>query len=142
MQLASLGRVNAQVVIQQGLGLGGLDSESKSGKLLAKALSTTASDENDTKVIEILRTYQRGMDLNLKAATDATGKFRKEAFACFSQAAEQGHVGAICQMVGLASTSMHLTTTLSSSALSLPSADVLTARQRDRQRERKKEREK
>ncbi len=103
LQLAGLGRVNAQVVIQQGLGLGGMGlgfgGDSKSGKALAKALSTTASDENDTKVIEILRTHQRGMDLNLKAATDATGKFRKEAFACFSQAAEQGHVGAICQMV-------------------------------------------
>ncbi len=120
LQLAALGRVNAQVVIEHGIGgsgLGGLGGASSGGdfktsKLLTKALSTTASDENDSKVIDILKVYQRGLDLNLKAATDQTGKFRKEAFACFSQAAEQGHVAAICQMVR--DTIQHIT------SLSLP----------------------
>lgn len=101
LQLSTLGRVNTTVVIQQSFGGGGLSvslGDSKSSKALAKALSSTASDENDTKVIDILRLYQRGMDLNLKAATDPTGKWRKEAFSCFSQAAEQGHVGATAQL--------------------------------------------
>jgi len=61
-------------------------------------LSTTASDENDNKVIETLKLFQRGTDFNIRAATDPTGKFRKDAFSCFSQAAEHGHAGALCQM--------------------------------------------